>query len=371
MAAQRDRRRLVSQDSSRGHLLLRADANGGTGGIGHVMRCLGLAQAWQARGGKATFVSNCEGDILPRRVESSGVGFIPLPRANQDPADLFAVIGSLSGNGRGPGDPWIVLDGYHFGPEYQRAIRQAGYRLLVIDDNAHQPEYHADILLNPCIHAGQLSYRCDPDTMLLLGTRYLLLRPEFLSWREWHRDIPDGARRVLVTMGGADPNNVTMKVLRALDHVRVPGFQAKVLVGPANRYVDIVRQAAQRSAQDVEVLTPEGDMPGLMAWADVGVSASGITAWETAFMGLPTILITLADNQELIGAELHRQGLAACLGWWEQVDEEMIAGLLVRLLEDPGLRRDMSRQSRVLVDGLGTDRVAAILEGSFVQGAYR
>ena len=92
-----------------------------------------------------------------------------------------------------------MLDGYHFRPSYQLRVKDSGHPLLVIDDMAHLDHYYADVVLNQNIHAEQLDYSCEPYARMLLGSRYVLLRREFWPWREWQREIPQVAHKVLVT----------------------------------------------------------------------------------------------------------------------------------------------------------------------------
>ena len=122
----------------------------------------------------------------------------------------------------------VFLDGYHFNPEYQYAIKQAGHRLLVVDDTAHLDYYYADIILNQNFKAKDLKYPCSSKTRLLLGDRYVLLRSEFLAWRTWKRQIPDKARTVLVTFGGSDPHNMTLQIMNALKKVDISGIEVNL-----------------------------------------------------------------------------------------------------------------------------------------------
>ena len=340
-------------------LLIRADASAQIGS-GHLMRCLALGQAWRAYGGTVTFLSQCESDALRRWVESAGLNFVPLERSYPHPHDLQATLLTLEELVI----PWLVLDGYHFDTVYQRAIRRAGHRLLAIDDTAHLPRYHADLVLNQNINAEQLRYRCDPDTQLLLGTRYTLLRSEFLAWRDWHREAPHTARRILVTLGGSDPENVTLKVIRALQELDIPRPEARIVVGPSNPHLQLLRQAVERSTCDLQILTAVKDMPELMAWADVAVSAGGSTCWELAFMGLPNIVLMLAANQEGVAAGLEANGVILNVGWHASVNVADLAKDLNALLRDAARRREMSKRGRQLVDGYGAARVTAIITGA-------
>ncbi|MDY7080712.1 MAG: DegT/DnrJ/EryC1/StrS family aminotransferase [Chloroflexota bacterium] len=138
-------------------LLIRADANVHIG-TGHLMRCLALAQGWQTQGGRATFITACESDGLRQRLSDEGFQVIALEHPYPDPADWEITSQVLAAH---PG-AWMVLDGYHFDPAYQRQVKKVGHPLLVIDDMAHLDHYYADVLLNQNIHAEQLDYSCEP-----------------------------------------------------------------------------------------------------------------------------------------------------------------------------------------------------------------
>jgi len=341
-----------------GYLIFRADSDSRMG-IGHVMRCSALAQACQATGGRALFLSRCTSEPLRWRLKAAGIGFMPLEQAHPKAADLdrtLVVLAELRAN-------WLVADGYHFDPAYQRAVRAAGHRLLVIDDLAHWPHYHADIVLNQNINADSLGYECDPDTRLLLGTRYALLRSEFLAWRGRPRAIPDVGSKVLVTMGGSDPDNVTLKVIQALRRLKIPGLAARVVVGPANPHLKALRRSIQEADYSLELLTNVSEMPELMAWSDLAVTAGGSICWELAFMGLPGLIIILADNQLAVGQRLEQSGIGVNLGWHASLSPEHIAQSALRLLASPEIRGKMALKGQTLVDGEGTGRVMMLVRG--------
>ena len=338
-------------------LLIRVDANAQMG-TGHVMRCLALAQSWKERGGQATFITACESEGLRRRLSDEGFQVIMLEQSYPDPADWEVTSEVLAAHS----DAWVVLDGYHFDPAYQRQIKGAGHRLLVIDDMAHLDHYYADVVLNQNINAERLRYFCESYTYLLLGTRYVLLRSEFLAWRGWQREIPDVARNVLVTLGGGDPDNQTLKVIGALQRVDVDGLEAVVVVGATNPHFRGLQSAARNSQFAIRLVQNVINMPELMAWADVAVLAGGSTCWEMAFMGLPTVVLVLAENQQGIAAGLGKVGVVLNLGWYTEASIAQVANTLVGLLKDRGLRQQMSQRGRELVDGVGSERVVEFLQ---------
>lgn len=335
------------------HLIIRADASTQIG-TGHVMRCLALAQAWQDAGGHAIFVMVMGAPTLEARSQSEGTAVVHLS-AQPGSADDAIQTADLA---RQRGASWVVVDGYHFSADYQRKIKHAGPHLLVIDDNGHASHYYADIVLNQNVHADEGLYvNREPYTRLLLGTRYALLRREFLKWRGWKREIPALARRVLVIMGGGDPHNVTLKVVQALQQVKVDGLKAVVVIGGSNPHYEKLQSALRDSRFPIHLESDVTNMSKPMAWADVAVSSAGSTFWELASMGLPSLVLVLADNQRLVAQRLGRMGVAVSLGWYENLSSAEIAQAVTQLLAAAEVRAELARHGQRLVDGEGAARV--------------
>lgn len=343
----------MGPDSLRSNIFyIRADANLKIG-TGHIMRCIALAQAWQDHGGEVTFISHCESEALRERIQSEWCRFIALDHVCPDSSDLKNTLAILKTEGADQKN-WLVLDGYHFTPKYQKAIRDEGIRLLVIDDMNHLPCYHADILLNQNIHAPDLKYHCDENTTLLLGTRYVLLRREFLKYRDFNRQIPDRARNILVTLGGADPDNVTLKVIEALTLVEDKEIEVKIVIGPANPHREILTQALSSTPYLSELITNPSNMPELMAWADLAISGAGSTCWEMAFMGVPNIVMILADNQKPVAEGIAKIRMALNLGWYNVVNQRLISQSIYQIILSKNKRINMAKKGHIVIDGSGT-----------------
>ena len=345
------------------NLYIRADADSKIG-TGHLMRCIALAQAWQDRRGNVTFISHCESEALRQRIIDEGFDFMPIERPHPDPYDLSQTLLHLKHLSHFPfpiSPVWLVLDGYHFDSDYQLNVKKTDNKLLVIDDMAHLPHYYADIILNQNLHANDLHYVCEPYTRLLLGTKYVLLRREFLKWRGWKRQIQKVAKKVLVTLGGADPENATLKVIQALQLVNIDGLEAAVVVGASNPHYDELQRAVQASRLSIRLETNASNMPELMAWADFAVSAAGTTAWELMFMGLPALLTAAADNQEPIARSVADAGAAI---WIDHKSAEWTQLLVERVSQfssDYALRLEMSKKGKKLVSGKGCKRIISAM----------
>ena len=338
-------------------LFIRADAST-TIGTGHIMRCLALAQAWQDQGGEVSFISHCESDALRQRLIDERMNFININKPHPDPSDLKQTIATLSTMHHSPSNKnWLVIDGYHFDAVYQKNIKDAGYKILWIDDYGHADHYYADLVLNQNISAEESFYSArEPYTRLLLGASYTLLRREFKKWQEWQREIPETAQNVLVTMGGGDPDNVTMKVVQALKQINIKGLNAKIIVGPANPNLHALKAECGNST-NLQIIANATNMPELIAWAAVAVSAGGSTCWEMALLGLPNLIMYFADNQRPIAEKLHEYGAALSMGWSHQLTIESIKQRIEDLLLSQERRNEYSIKSQDLVDGKGSQRV--------------
>ncbi|HUO13947.1 MAG TPA: UDP-2,4-diacetamido-2,4,6-trideoxy-beta-L-altropyranose hydrolase [Verrucomicrobiae bacterium] len=331
------------------NLLIRTDASIAIG-TGHVMRCLALAQAWQDSGGRAVFALAESTPAVTAKLSSENLKVIPIcceVGSAEDARQTIAVADKLKTD-------WIAADGYRFKSGYQRTLKGDGRKLLVLDDYGHSDHYAADLVLNQNVSANQQLYaNKELYTRLLLGPAYALLRREFLGWRDWKREIAPICRRVLIMMGGSDPENVTARVLEAsLPFERV---EKVVVVGGSNPHrVEPEGLAAQHKS--IALLRDVADVPKLMAEADIAISAAGSTSWELCFMALPSLLIDVAENQTTVARELDRRGCAIHLGN-QRVGSATISANLQRVCNSPELRKSMSECSQKLVDGLGTQRV--------------
>jgi UDP-2,4-diacetamido-2,4,6-trideoxy-beta-L-altropyranose hydrolase len=262
-------------------VVIRADASPLIG-TGHVMRCLALAQAWQANGELIIFLMANKAPVLAERLNCEGFQVVYVPYSIGSAEDAQGAIDLARQSNAG----WIVIDGYQFGAEYQCKIKEAGFRLLCLDDYGHAERYDADIVLNQNISAHPNLYRNrKPYTQLLLGTPYALLRQEFWQWRGWNREVSAIATKILVTLGGADPDNVTLTVIQALQKIDLLGIEAIVVIGGSNPYGDLLEQTVRTTQIPIQLLKNVQNMPELMAWAEIAILQGEVPAGNWRLWG--------------------------------------------------------------------------------------
>lgn len=325
-------------------VLFRTDVSA-TIGTGHFMRCLALAKAITKEGNSITFVSKNLPEAFVQKLASAGYQY------EHDDSKLLPLAQNAD---------WVVVDGYHFDASLQDAIKQTGTRLLWIDDYSHCNHYSADLILNQNIYANDEYYtERSAHTKLLLGTRFALLRDEFI--KEYNRKITNKAEKIVITMGGGDPGNVTSKVLHSLKNY---ARTTTVVVGGANPFLnDITTECKQIGAT---LVIDTKDMRSLMEWADIAIAGGGTTSYELARMGLPTLTLVIAENQKAVADGMAAAGASINLGWHEDITEQEISEAVDRLCSHKDKREKMSQAASSLVDGKGALRVANIMRGKLV-----
>lgn len=342
-------------------LIIRTDYSSEIG-VGHVMRCLALAQEWKSQNnGEVLFISNSSNPTIEARIQREGCHFVPLEKIN-DETDEIQCICSIIKTYKNQHfacrkDHWIVIDGYHFTSSYLSVLKSSGHRILVIDDIAHLDYYYTDIILNQNIKASNLKYRHDFGTQLLLGTNYLLMRNEFLKSVKRSMRIDREVKNILVTMGGADSSNMTSKVCKAFKMMDKANYWIKILVGPLNPNMRSIKSEISKLNLKIELVSTIDDMPNLINWADISISAGGSTCWEMAFLGLPALVVVVADNQKNTMSQLEQIGTIKNLGWHAEVSSIQIVHELSSLIQNHQLRKRMSVIGRSLIDGRGRKRV--------------
>jgi UDP-2,4-diacetamido-2,4,6-trideoxy-beta-L-altropyranose hydrolase len=335
-------------------LILRADGGSRIGG-GHVMRCLALAQAWSETGSRAVFCAAALTPSLRQRLSDEGFGCVTIEAESGSAADGEATAAAAASLGARV----IVVDGYQFAVAFHRRLRDAGLKLAAIDDNGEIGGSIDDLVINQNRHASPALYpQRAGHTRLLLGTDYALLRREFRGWQGPPRVVPPSARRVLVTLGAADPQNVTGDVIAGIAPALAAAAEIAVVVGGSSPHGDaIAAQLAQLPNCRLD-RDPGVRMPDLMAAADLAICAGGSTMWEMACMGVPFIAIVIADNQRQAAAAMARDGYPAIAH--AAVERELPAAVTA-LAADADRRAALSRRGRELVDGRGAERVCAAL----------
>jgi len=256
----------------------------------------------------------------------------------------------------------VVVDGYHFDATYQRELKAAGLQVLIVDDDGRCDHYAADLVLNQNVHANESMYsNREPYTRLLLGLRYILLRREFQQWRKWKRDFPVLGRKILITMGGSDPDDITSRAIDALMQARIQGLEAVVVIGGGYSHSESLQKLAAQNGPSIRLLKDPANMPELMAWADLAMIAAGGTLWELMSMGCPVLSYVRNPVQAQIISLLEDEGVVQGLGYLRDCSPMRAAAALEELANSLERRKRFSELARASLDGQGAERVLDLM----------
>ncbi len=332
------------------NVLFRADA-GVSIGSGHLMRCLGLAQHLHDEGMSCSLLTTAAEEPAVAHWREEEIGVREHPAESGSPEDAVATLAAAAASGA----QWIVADGYEFGLDWQRAVREGKPKLLCFDD-VGGASFAADLVVNQNPGAQDLSYDMESGGRVLAGADYVVLRREF---RHLKPEASSGPPHLLVTFGGYDHDNLALAAMKELAGLDVD-FTATVICSADAEGLAAAQTFAASHPDRFRVLPPT-DIALLMAAADLALCAGGTTTLEMAALGVPMVLVTLADNQEPGAAALAEVGCARLAGRGATV-----LGQATKTLDDlmrhVVARVDMGRAGAALVDGRGVERISGALQ---------
>jgi len=340
-----------------GVLLIRADASLAIG-TGHVMRCLALAQTWQDAGGTVSLAVAELPDALSPRVIAEGVSLSRIhatPGGSEDAAETVAQAHRLSAD-------WVVIDGDRFDSDFLETVRAAGFRVLLIDDFADRESFPADLIVNPDLDDDGEPYRKRGATArLLMGPSYVLLRREFRQETE-DKEICQTGNRILVTLGGSDPENLTPKIANALAHCS--DLEVTVIAGAGYDKGDELRKVR---ASNLRIVFNPPNMAQFMKDSDQAIIVAGGTLWELLSMGCAVLSYSRNIMQAHVIQALSHRGVVADLGETRHFDPAKLVASVKELADSRRARERMRTLGRTLVDGLGSTRVVEAAQRSGAQ----
>ncbi|MEO1039632.1 MAG: UDP-2,4-diacetamido-2,4,6-trideoxy-beta-L-altropyranose hydrolase [Pseudomonadota bacterium] len=338
----------------RARILFRCDAGAALGG-GHVMRCLTLADELARQGAEIDFLVNDEALMVVPALDRS--------------VYKVRTVESLGGTGQAEAmaADIIVFDHYGLGAEDHRAARPNARHIVVIDDLADRA-YDCDLLIDHNHAKTEADYagRTPPGARVLAGAQFALIQPGFAATRSASLERRAGARlnRVLISFGLTDVGGVSRQAYHAV-RAALPDCQVEIVVA-ARAPSRAELEACARTDPLVRLHAEAQDMAALMSRADLALGGAGGSALERCVMGLPSLTITVADNQLALAAALHEAGAAMSLGP-APADAARITRALHNLKAAPAMLRLMSERAATICDGRGAERAARAILSLFDQ----
>jgi UDP-2,4-diacetamido-2,4,6-trideoxy-beta-L-altropyranose hydrolase len=345
-------------------------------GTGHVVRCLTLADALKDIGISSHFICRDYEGNLAKLIKEKGHKYVLLPLieffSRSTKSEELAHADWLGASQKDDAEScksiilalkptWVIVDHYGINEPWEMHIAEIGTKIFAVDDLADRDHY-CDILLDQTIGRSDKDYESHVprSAVILCGTKYSLLRPEFMEWRERSLILKRSGeiRRVFVNLGGVDKNNLTSTALKSLEETSLAdNISVVIVLGEQCPNIQSVKKIAASSRFSTKVLVGSKNMAELMASADIAIGAAGTTSWERCCLGLPTLMLVVADNQRTIAANLAGVGAAQILSKTGLNCE--IKSFFKTIKPNDILR--MSKSASLVADGSGAIRVARII----------
>ncbi len=342
-------------------------------GIGHVMRCLTLANQLAQADHHIIFLCKLHQGNLIHLIKQQGFKVHELSAPKQpidsiedehlwlgcsyqeDANECLQVLSHYSSI------DLLVVDHYGIDQHWHTLMKKCCKKIMVIDDLANR-KYHCELLLDQTLNRQPHNYQTlvPKNCQLMLGTHYILLRDEFAQARakaQQKRLNIKHSNHILLSMGGSDPDNITEKIITYLIAVKedYPQLQVTVVVSSSYPFLSALQKVTKQ--QWITTVVNPKSMAKLMLNADIAIGTSGTTAWERCCLGLPTITITSAANQQVIATNLEQAGAIINLGNYQQLNQEKLTFALKKLCDDTNYYLKMVKQSFACCDGLGAEKV--------------
>jgi len=355
-------------------VVIRVDASSRIG-AGHVMRCLALADELKKNGAIVRFICReYHGNLISLlRDKSMLVSELHTHQHKENNKEFnfersLGVTQEEDANQtidilKNAKPDWVIVDHYELNEVWEKMVSYYTSKIMVIDDLANQLHY-CDALLDQTYGRSERDYDLYvPDnTILLLGAKYALLRSEFLQWREYslkRRASPE-LKRVLINMGGTDPDNATGQVLRVISKNKLfNDIEIVVVMGATSPWLDKVKCQAEKMHNQIEVKVNVSNLAELMANSDLAIGAAGSSVWERCCLGLPSIIYKLAENQDFISLQLQANDVALFAGEIDNIENSLLQNI-DEISNIESLQR-FSNKSKSISDGLGVKRVVEAL----------
>jgi pseudaminic acid biosynthesis-associated protein PseG len=320
---------------------IRADG-GSKIGMGHITRCLALAEELKCEKCDITFITKNIEAVTKKLIEEK-FKFIALPDLQTEEIIYMKE--------KTKGFDVLITDSYDINFKYLDEIKKTGIFLVTVDDLNSLESYPSDIVINGNIYAEDLNYKATyGQTKFLLGTKYALLRKEFRNIPP--KEIKDTAENILITMGGSDPSGFTLKILEIIKDRK--DLKIDVVIGASfeEKLVNEINELIKRSGNISTYHDVNAEiMKELMIKADIAISAGGSTLYELAAAGVPTLVIIAADNQIRNVEYMSKAECIFNLGF--EVNKDIFRENFNKLLFDSVKRREMSSNGQKILNGEG------------------
>ena len=343
------------------NLFIRVDSSPEIG-IGHMMRCLTLAQELKNNFDKVIFLTRKDSDDFTETIMENGFKVVLLPTQIIKPPKNIHELNNYSDIIKNlittytRNKNYLLIDHYDIDSAFELSLKNTFEKIFVIDDLANR-KHNCDLLIDQNYYRD-LNHRYEKlipnNAITLLGPKYAIIRSEFRSVNKKIIKKNSQVKKILVSFGGSDPTNECKKTLDALCSIENSQFEIIVVAGIYNHKFEQLQKLYEKYSS-IKIYRHVNDLSRLMLDSDLFIGAGGTTTWERLYMGLPSIVTIISNDQKESIEFLSDMGHVINLGLAKNVTTETHVQAFQKL--NPDLIYSMSLNNQKLVDGNGCSRI--------------
>jgi len=340
---------------NRGTILFRVDGSPQLG-MGRLARCLALANALQRRRYQMSFIGNIEGTAWPDRIRRFRHAVTRTAHLAGTPDDRKAFLQEIALR-----NPMVVVtDSANFDESYLAELTQCVPVVIAMED-AGSRKLPVDLVINPTLGRGLSDFKIRTGGQVVFGNRFAMIRAEFRRARNIRATEPSGGPKVMLALGGGDTGDQSFALAKALlQKKRIEKID--VALGGETKNKKQFEALVANSSGRLTTTCDVRDMGIRMTKSHLLITSGGNTSLEGACVGMPMLLVSREERQDVNAATLDEIGAAQFLGRQGTVSPSDVAEAAVAVLEDTFERKAMSRSGRLLIDGRGGDRIVVAVE---------
>ena len=328
-------------------IIFRVDGNNDIIGFGHVMRCIHLAKEFSENGFKSIFIMKNFTEVVNKVKENNiEVNTIPVDIESNDELNMlkeFFTDNKLNA---------MILDKWNLEQEYLDMVKKETSNLIVVNDYG-KLDLRDLFIINV---NDNLNYKNEIKDLSCIGLSYAIISDDLFNYRNSESIVNDKVKTIVISMGGSDSSGLTMKVIKYLNQCE-DLYNIIAILGPESRHVDDVKRLCSESRHKFDIISDPKSMGEYFFEADIAVISGGVTKFETAFLGIPSIVLCQNIDEDMVTRLFEKHKIFINLGVGSNVKFEEFLRIFSLLTSDSDLRYEISLNGKRLIDGLGKKRI--------------
>lgn len=323
-------------------------------GLGHLMRCLALAEKFKESVSNTNIVFITSSSAAGEQIKRYGYKLINLSSSKNMVEEIEYYKKYLK-------KAIFITDIPDISEDYLRTLKKKVCSVVSIDDGS-DTVFYSDILISPNLNPN-INHKYSSRTQHYSGAKYVILKKAFEKYGIKKKQIKREAKSLFICFGGSDRNNITQKVVNIIQNMDI---NILIVVGIMYSYYnELVKDI--KEYRNIQIKRNAHNMDELIYDADLAIISGGTLLYETCAVRTPAIVICQNREQNRESEFFAENNAAINLGTFDNINEDTARNTILKLISDYDKRELLSKNARQLIDGRGADRIVNIILKEYLE----